>query len=308
MKSEIPNKYSKIEENMLDWSKDYKKVKLWYVTEKIHGSNFSFVNEVQTNTIKYAKRNGIIEQDEIFFNYKSILPETEPKIKNIVENIKKDFENTKNIIIYGELFGGIYPNMSSEYTPVQKGVFYSSNIHFIAFDIYIDFIDGRSHYLSFEKSIDYFARAKIMYVEPLSTFSSYEKASHYELGFNSTIPIKFGLPELEMNKAEGIVIRGDFEKTNQRYIVKKKIPEFHETKYSDNKINVKDKKQIGLNMITANRLDNAISKIGILEDYRYQIYDLLVKDIFHELKITKTDEKKNLKKFFMEKIIELFGS
>jgi hypothetical protein len=50
-----------------------------------------------------------------------------------------------------------------------------------------------------------------------------------------------------------------------RYIVKKKIPEFSETKYSDNTLNNNDKFGIGLLMITENRLNNTISSISNIE-------------------------------------------
>ena len=48
-------------------------------------------------------------------------------------------------------------------------------------------------------------------------------------------------------------------------------------------------------MITFNRFNNAISKIGLLEDYRYEIYDLMCHDILSELEISDSDEKKKFK-------------
>ena len=307
--------YNKIEETSTKWSNDYKKVKEWVITEKVHGSNFSFVYNVAENKMKYAKRNGLIANDEHFFNYQAILPETEPKIMYIVHNIlaenddKKDnkniSKNIKKIIVFGELFGGVYPNMKTKFKQVQAGIYYSPNIHFIAFDIYIEYDNSNiSNYLDFATSIQYFKNANLLYVEPLAIFPSYEKACFYKLGFNTTIPAKLGLPELSVNKAEGIVIRS----MTDRFIIKKKIQEFSETIYSDNSVKTCDKKLIGMTMITENRLNNAISKVGELDDYRYEIYKLLVQDILYELNVKDENEKNMLKTFFMEEVKKKFNN
>lgn len=305
--------YNKIEETSTKWSNDYKKVKEWAVTEKVHGSNFSFVYNVNENEMKYAKRNGLIANDEHFFNYQSILPDTNPKIMHIVHEILEENnnknqdinqnKNIKKIIVFGELFGGVYPNMKTKFKQIQAGIYYSPNIHFIAFDIYIEYDNSNiSNYLDFATSIQYLKNAKLLYVEPLAIFSSYEKACFYKLGFNTTIPAKLGLPELPVNKAEGIVIRS----MTDRFIIKKKILEFSETIYSDNSVKTGDKKSIGMAMLTENRLNNAISKVGELDNYRYQIYELLVQDILYELDVKDGAEKKILKTFFMEQVKKKF--
>jgi len=309
---EKPNPYNKIDDTSTKWSNNYKKVKQWVVTEKVHGSNFSFVYNVENRIMKYAKRSGLIEEGEYFFNFQDILPEVEPKIMIIIDNILNNENNKKleTIIVYGELFGGWYPDIKTKYKPIQKGIYYSPNIHFIAFDIHITYFNeniGKSEgkYLDFAKSIELFKLSNIMYSEPMAIYSTYEKASFYKLGFNTGIPAKLGLPELPVNKAEGIVIRSIG--SEERYIIKKKIPEFSETKYADNSIKNGDKKSIGLAMITENRLNNAASKVGPLEEYQYEIYELLVEDILSELDIKERAEKNSLKNFFMEKVVEEFS-
>ena len=309
--------YNKIESDSNNWDNNYKKVKKWIVTEKVHGSNFSFVWD--NGIMSYSKRTGFIGIDENFFNYSSILESTEPKIYQIINLILKDFSKINKIIIFGELFGGIYPKSTeltkskpelfdSNYIPVQKGIYYSPSIHFIAFDIYVS-SENKSYYFDFGDSIKYFLAVGLMFTEPIQIFDSYEKASGFELGFDSTIPKKLGLNEMKKgtNKAEGIVIRS-IGNIDLRYIVKKKIPEFSEYEYSNNILNFQDKKILGLGMITLNRFNNAISKIGLLEDYRYEIYDLMCNDILSELEISDSDEKKKLKLFFMDIIKKKFNN
>ncbi len=287
--------YDKIELDTNKWSPDYKKIKSWAVCEKIHGANFSFIWSKDTNTIQYAKRSGIIQSNDSFFGYSSILPSTEPKIRNIINLVLNNNQNVNKIIIFGELFGGIYPvGEKCGFTPIQKGIYYSPSIHFIAFDIYVN-----DAYLDFEKSIDYFKQVNLMYTEPLEIFNKYEKACNYKLGFNTVIPKKLGLTELPINKAEGIIIRS----MTNRFIVKRKIPEFCESEYSNNSVNINDKKTIGLKMITENRLNSAISKIGPLEDYKYEIYELMCQDILQELNL---DNKSELKKVFLHHIKQRF--
>ena len=256
----------------------------WIVTEKIHGSCFCFIYDIANNNIEYAKRNKILSNDENFFGYKTILPEYLPKIKNIFNSLK-DTENIKQIHIYGELFGGIYPNIEITNQPIQKGVYYSNNIHFMAFDISYITNTLDEQYLDYYLSLELFKKANILHAEPLEIFSSYNKAIEYKLGFNSTIPKKLGLPELKNNKAEGIIVRSLI----NHHIIKIKIPEFSESKYSendyiqDNKNQLYYYKQESLNHITLNRLNNAISKIGEFNENKDEIIDLFVEDIIIEI-------------------------
>lgn len=295
------NSYSKIELTTNDWSPKYKKVKKWAVTEKVHGANFAFIYE--NGTISYGKRSGAISPSETFFNYKSMLNDNLLKIQIVIERVLSYFPECKQITIYGELFGGAYPDIEYRTMPVQLGVYYSPDIHFYGFDIFVVDNTDRGRYLDFEQSLEFFQSSGILYAEPLAIFPSFEKAAHFKLGFNSTIPAKFHLPALPVNKAEGIVIRS----MTDRFIVKRKIVEFAEEVYSDNTIRVEDKKAIALCFMTENRLNNTISKVGMLEEYRYQIYELFCQDIVNELNINDLQERKTLKTFIMDKTILKFG-
>lgn len=57
----------------------------------------------------------------------------------------------KFICVYGELFGGCYPGIDSDHRPIQLGIYYFPNIHFMAFDISV--IDDKEEYLNYEESI-----------------------------------------------------------------------------------------------------------------------------------------------------------
>ena len=273
--------YTKILYDSTKWNNDYKKINKWAITEKIHGSNFSFVYDVKTNSFKYAKRTGILDDSDNFFGYKTILQETLPKIQLVVDYVKKIYTDLQTITVFGELFG----------EGVQGGIYYSPNLHFYAFDIFINIDSNTKFYLDFEISLKAFEYAKILHAKPLKIYNSYERAIEHKLGFDSTIPSILNIDIVGLqpgkNKAEGIVVRS----MKQRYITKIKIPEFSETKYSandydkaitnDNKL--ESYKTKALQCMTINRLNNAISKIGPFDDYKEEIYEAYANDILSEI-------------------------
>jgi len=88
------------------------------VTEKIHGANFSIL--VDTNgTVKFASRNGIIEDGDKFYGYKAVF-EKENYVKLINELKRISVSWNVDLQLYGELYGG----------KIQKGVFYGNEKHF----------------------------------------------------------------------------------------------------------------------------------------------------------------------------------
>ncbi len=308
--------YSTISEKYED---NVKLIDKWYIFEKIHGANFSFHYFNETNEIKYSRRTGFIEPNEKFYSYELILQDVLPKINQIISMVKKSNPNSSTIIIYGELFGGYYPNIEKKCSPVQKGVCYSPDIHFCAFDIKI--IENElEYYMDISESLEIFKNSNIFYSEPLLITDSYEVVSNYPIHFNSLVPKKFNLEELPINKAEGVVIKSS-SFNNKRIVFKKKIPEFEETirqcsKKSidlDNKndllkqINSLEKINEALLMCTQNRLDNSSSKIGDFSENKWKIYKLMADDIIEELEITDKNEMSMYKKVIMNEIKNKFN-
>lgn len=258
----------------------------WIVTEKVHGSCFCFVYDVKNKNISYAKRNKTIKDDEYFFGFRDILPELEPKIIKLCNNLLKIINTNPNFVfVYGELFGGLYPNIESKYKPVQSGIYYSPKLHFYAFDIsYMSHLN-KEIYLDYDISLKLFKDNDIFHAEPLFIYNSFEKAIEHKIDFNSTIPEKLGLSEVPNNKAEGVVIRS----SKQHFLLKIKIKEFSESKYDDNhydeEFDILGKyKNMAEKHITINRLNNAISKVGELnDDNKDEIYELFVDDILSEI-------------------------
>ncbi len=308
-------KINKVNESLLDL---YKKINKWCVCEKVHGANFAFHWFQETNNIKYAKRNSFIEENDDFFGYKEILPNTLSKIEFIIQILNQKYNNElSQIIIFGELFGGIYPNMKTKAKAVQKGVFYSPHLHFYAFDIYIKKNNEESYFLDYEHCCIIFEMAHILYAKPLQIYENIEDALTHPIYYDSTIPEALGLCKLENNKAEGIIIRNmanidknifnemEYKKIGQKVMIKLKIPEFMETqveskvKHNTNKDNNDNDileiwKNKAKSHMTKNRLQNAISKIGTLNESTHnQIFTLYIEDILEEINALDNIELKN---------------
>eukprot|EP01080_Neovahlkampfia_damariscottae_P006809 gene6809-10974_t len=295
--------YNRIEESTSNWivnSKLFNKCK-WCVTEKIHGANFCIIFDGQN--FKYAKRKEILEQNDEFFNYKTILPEVEPKIKKLFEEIK---ENKISIMIFGELFGGEYPHKDvkkiSNFQAIQTGVYYSPKIEFCAFDIQI-VNENELKYLDFENSLKLFKSVDLFHAEPLF-IGKYEDAISYNVTFESTIPVKLNLPKLKANQAEGIVVKPmktlygkSLKGEKKRIILKYKPKEFKEDlKYlKAEKWVQNDSNQFNENisnydmmffeiqsLITVQRLENGISKIGFIDSNKKaeNLMNLFIEDVF----------------------------
>ncbi|CAF0829526.1 unnamed protein product [Adineta steineri] len=281
---------------------------LWCVTEKIHGANFCFFCDDDGQRVRCGKRTSLLSDTDDFFGYKQrLFNEIVPRIQQLYQFVKNTYPNLNKLYIFGELFGGSYPHPDVPKLPninaVQTGIWYCPDIEFCAFDLAIVSND-KQIYLDYEYAITAFQNVNLFYAEPLF-IGKYEEALDFKLGFNSTIPNQLGLPSLiDANKAEGIVIKPMHEilvKTTKgvhvRAIVKKKIEEFSEDKYgqaqkqelkTDGELSNIDLLRFEIDaLVTDNRLNNALSKIGHVtaneKDKLKDLLNLYIKDILDQL-------------------------
>ncbi|CAG8447132.1 4294_t:CDS:2 [Funneliformis caledonium] len=183
----------------------------WVVTEKIHGSNLSFItNGVQ---VQCAKRSRPLSDSEEFFGFQSVKEKYFSNIlklwrimstRNLIHSTLNSSE--KIVTIYGELFGGRYshPDVKPVNSAVmcQFGIEYCPQNEFMAFDIF----DGND-YLDYDLMTEIFAESGVPFNKPLFR-GSFEDAYRYDPKFTTTIPSIFGLPPLPFpNKAEGVIIK-----------------------------------------------------------------------------------------------------
>ena len=255
-------KYNKIENSYrLGTEITVNKNDLFVVSEKIHGANFGMYYD--KDGFSCASRNNKLSEDASFNNFKYALEKAdiETKMNKIYKMLgKRDF------IMYGEIFGGNYPHPEvpkGKFKMVQKGVYYSPDINILAFDICVE---GKYlSYIEFEnicKEVD-FPYIKAQFVGKLVYCLNYSNE------FQSNIPDYYGLPPINYNICEGVVIRGyaeDFkDHRGNRIIIKNKNEKFSE-KQKTKKVFVEDTNIIEVvgkisPFICENRLNNVLSKM-----------------------------------------------
>ncbi|BAY25201.1 hypothetical protein NIES2100_50070 [Calothrix sp. NIES-2100] len=304
--------YEKIPENFNKWGlteSDYRLFNKtdWVVTEKIHGANFGVTTDGVD--VRFAKRKEFLQPGEDFFDYQSLKTKLAHQVTEIFRILQSE-TNLQKIYIYGELFGGEYPHPDvpavSYVQAVQTGVYYSPKIEYCAFDIVVLKSDNAAqrYYLDYEIALKLLLQVGIMAAAPLF-IGKYNDALAYNIEFESTIGAILGLPKLPfMNKAEGVVIKPlhsiyiEKGKEKIRPIIKQKIPDFAENSrfHQAQKWAVKPQPIITqeltleeeltqemLTLVTPNRLNNVISKVGRFSEnnrnQRQQLVELLISDV-----------------------------
>lgn len=296
-------KYNSIENT---YNKDFMdKIKMegldslqYVVQEKVHGANCSFITDGQT--VQFAKRTGLVEAGEKFYNYEELLERYRERVIGLYHLIKEKYTDTESVSIYGEMFGGKYPHPDimndTRIMCIQKGVFYSPNHEFYGFDLYVYGAEN-NRYLSVNEMNKFFEEGGFFYAKTLLE-GSLEECLLYPNAFQSRIAEWMGLPPIEDNICEGVVIRPEetvFFRNGSRLLLKNKNSKFSEKKsikkrqpalfieltYSEELNNLL---VVAEEYITENRLNNVISKIGEISVPKDlgKLIGLLSKDILED--------------------------
>jgi len=241
---------------------------VWVVTEKIDGSNFSFYYNGQE--MKFARREGFIDNLQSFFRCDTMIEKYKTKIINLYEHLKNQELLKSEIIVYGELFGGALPGFKSHVKRINKGVFYAPELEFYVFDVYLN----NESYMSVSELIKACRHVGLFCIESLDC-GTFDEIKNHPNNFNSTITKRLGFEiELKNNVTEGLVLKPNvsFYVGNTRVILKSKNEKFYDTARSKTNKEEKREKNIKENLIpvveeislyvTENRLRTVLSKIG----------------------------------------------
>ena len=259
------------------------------VQEKAHGANLSFWYDGKD--LKSAKRSGFIEDD--FYDYEPVEAKNRERVKKLYAVLKKECCDFSELAVYGELVGGTYPHKDVEKdttaTRIQKGIFYTPHNEFYAIDVAID-----GQLLDIDNFNQVMEKAGFLYAKTIfrGTFEECLKCSN---SFSSQISVWLGLPELEDNICEGVVIKPvipKFLSDTTRVILKNKNEKWAE------KAKARDrpkKPQMTLSakgeelfnemgsLIAENRLRNVLSKTGSIGQKEFgKLIQLFSKDILEE--------------------------
>ena len=280
------------------WEQEY------VVQEKAHGANLSYWT---TDGINFtaAKRTSNINQGEKFYGYELILNTLQVKFEHIWKAVKKEHPSLTQLTIFGELIGGHYPHAdvkkNNTVSKVQKGVYYSPENLFFAFDI---LINGTT-YLDVSEANKYFEQSDLLHAKTLFQ-GSIEDCLAYPNEFDSTIPATLGLPPISPNICEGVIIKPiktSFFIKGSRVILKNKNEKWSENEKRHRPIKkeaplsekVLELKAAILDYATDNRLSNVLSKTGPVTQ----------KDIGKVLGMFNKDIVEDFSKDYQEAIVDL---
>ncbi|MBF0452031.1 MAG: RNA ligase, Rnl2 family [Candidatus Magnetomorum sp.] len=241
------------------------------VQEKAHGANLSFWYD--GSSIKSAKRSGFI--DDNFYDYEGVAEKYTGPMEKLYGLLKENKHVFQVMVVYGELIGGIYPHKDvskdTSATRIQKGIFYSPHNDFYAIDMALD-----GQLLDIDTFSLFMEQTNFLYAKPIFK-GTFQECMSYPNKFQSQIPVWLGLPEINDNCCEGIVIKPvqpKFFGNSERVVLKNKNEKWAE-KAKQKKRPSKQKPVISdaanqlwesmEQLVTENRLRNVISKIGKIE-------------------------------------------
>ena len=306
MERQLFSKYPSIELSDKDFvvnkirNHGYEHIK-YAITEKIHGSNTQITYDCVTGEFEYAKRSCPLEEGEHCYNVQQCFENLKGNVIDLVKyltpTLPKELDAVK---VFGEIFGGSYPHpdvkRNVHASRVQKGVFYSPDNHWSAFDIAYRLKGDET--FTFLGASDFFLACDVCNIPTvplLKVANNLTEALEYPNNGSSVVYKNYNLPEItsEENIMEGVVIR-PFDKDlwmgQSRVILKNKNDHFKEKShvvrpevtqnYSENLNNALAE---AATYITVNRVNNVISHEGeVTENDIGRLIGLVAKDALDE--------------------------
>lgn len=291
----------------------------WVVTNKIHGSNFQFSIDIAKGKVTCGKRTSSLHWEENFFGYQKVYAKYKEQLVDIIKAYKPlidckvslgDFDSVdspiKNItmILFGELFGGKYehPEVARDNTAtcVQREVQYAPHNDFALFDIFtiVEYEDGQvqSKWKPFDSLVD-FANYRRLPVVPHYFVGTLDECLNYNNTFVDDVGKKlFGLPLIEGNICEGVVIRPwdetKYLRNGNRILIKNKNEKFAEkkgvkppkpTKTPEDFAKEEAEGEIVAQFVNDARLRSVLSKIGQVTEKDFGVVQkALIEDVRSE--------------------------
>lgn len=170
---------------------------------------------------RYGRRSDYITKDvpipcdnpkdffiESFFDAGNLVKKFHNNLAEVWNNLKKDYPEIKRFSLFGEYFGGNWPENHPAYVKgpkhVQKGINYTPEHEFMAFDIYV-YLPEKSFWVDVTDIPKYLD--KYIMAVPIYAKGTFKEIFAIDIKIDSTIPELLGLPKLEKNLIEGMVLR-----------------------------------------------------------------------------------------------------
>ena len=279
------------------------------VQEKVHGSNCSFLCDGKE--LKFAKRTAVVGDGEDFYQWQELANRYRERIFKVFGIVQRLHPSATSVIVYGEMFGGAYPHKEVKrigaMSAIQKGVYYCPGHDFYGFDIYV-YTPEDAFYLDVDTVNQIFKEADIFFADTLFE-GTLDECLTYPNAFASKIFEHFGLPPIDDNICEGIVIRPKeplYIPNGSRIIIKSKNARFAEKKgirHTPKQPRMIADEVSALfaladDFFTEPRLDNVKSHIGEVSFPRDlgRVSGLLAKDVLEDFLKEQSEAYNNLSK------------
>ena len=234
----------------------------WVATEKVHGANF--VVGIDGPFTYFGKRRAWLHPDEPFFGWQLVRAYVGDGVRAVAHDL-----GVTQLFAYGELCGGAYPHPevppAPGLAPVQTGVWYCPDIHWVLFDLLM-VREGHPEWVDWSTMVKVAARHGL-FTSPVLGRGNRTILEQLPVEFPSRVHQHFGLPPIEGNLAEGLVLRtergGAF-----RVLFKKKHPSFDEARFGEAEawappyLGVAELSYWANRLVNPARISSARSKVG----------------------------------------------
>lgn len=203
----------------------------WVALEKIHGAQMLIA--VRGDEVRFGKRKAWLADEDPFFGWQLVRAGLAELARAAARRLGRPL-----VVFYGELFGGGYPHPDVAAVPglqpVQTGIWYAPELRWAVFDALVagdDADDGEL--LSFRELTDLSRETGLM-TAPIVRAGPRPHVDAAPTRQPTRVPALLGLPAIEGNFAEGLVIRPDARtRPGERPTYKRKIAEFDEQRFKE---------------------------------------------------------------------------
>ncbi|HLL05835.1 MAG TPA: RNA ligase family protein [Myxococcaceae bacterium] len=258
--------------------------------EKIHGAQL--VVGVQKGQVRFGKRKAWLAEEEPFFGWQLLRVQLGTAAQAVASAVGADADA---VYLYGELFGGHYPHPDVPavpgMSPVQTGIWYAPDLRWSPFDILVARTDEDEGVLLAHREVEALAREAGLLTPPLVRRGTRSEMGTVPTRAQTRVPALLGLPPIENNVAEGLVIKSDQRSPpGQRAAIKRKIEEFNEGRFDESEawnphqpLSRDELASWVERMVNPARIASALSKVGRSE--AGQVLDEVVLDVRVDLEL-----------------------
>jgi Rnl2 family RNA ligase len=203
----------------------------WVALEKLHGAQL--VVGVAEGQARFGKRKEWLEPEAPFFGWQLLADRLAAAVTGMARAL-----GAAQLVAYGELYGGGYPHPTVTAVPglqpVQTGIWYSPDLHWAVFDLLVATGDDDAGELLAHSEVEALAREAGLGAPPVVARGRKAELLSLPVRAPTRIPALLGLPALEGNVAEGLVLKPDARaRAGERPALKRKIPEFDDARFDE---------------------------------------------------------------------------